>query len=127
MSGAGTARRGGFLALTLALLTGCGGSAVSAGAVQQSVRDGLAGQGVEIRSVSCPEGVEARVGATVVCQVELWDQTALGEPVDRIRVVVKEARGEQVRYRLEPLAVGVPDDAQTTPAPDRDDAVETSP
>lgn len=123
MSVAAGARRAGVVGLTLALLAGCGGSSVSANAVQQSVRDGLAAQGIEARSVSCPEGVEARIGATVVCQVELWDQGGFGEPVDRIRVVVKDARGEQVRYRLEPLAVGVPDDAEaTTPGPVEDES-----
>lgn len=95
------------------VLSGCGGNAtVSVDAVQQSIRDGLAAQGVEIQEVSCPEGVPARVEASVVCSVRLWDETAFGEPVDRIRVVVKETEGEQVRYRLEPLAVGVPDDAE---------------
>lgn len=97
------------------LLAGCSGNPqVSAGAVQQSVRDGLASQGIEPQSVSCPEGVPARVGATVVCEVALWDENAFGEPVDRIRVVVTQTEGEQVRYRLEPLAVGVPDDAQAS-------------
>jgi len=84
--------------------------------VQQSVRDGLATQGIEPRSVSCPEGLTASVGERVVCEVDLWDPAAFGEPVDRIRVVVVETDGDEVRYRLEPLAVGVPDDAEVTTA-----------
>ena len=104
-----------------ALLSGCDGSTVSAGAVQQSVRDGLSDQGIQTQSVSCPEGVQARLGATVVCGVELQDENAFGEPVDRIRVVVKETEGDQVRYRLEPLAVGAPDDAEPPPEADQSD------
>lgn len=103
---------GGLVAAAALLLSGCAGGEVSAAAVQQSVRDGLAGQGVEVRSVSCPAGVDSRVGSVVVCAVELWDEDALGQPVDRVRVEVTEVDGEQVRYRLVPLAVGVPDDAE---------------
>ena len=103
------------LTATVAVLSGCGAKEVSASAVEQSVRDGLATQGVEVQSVSCPSGVTADLGATVVCAVELWDEAALGEPVDRVRVVVTSVDGEKVRYRLEPLAVGVPDDAEATP------------
>lgn len=102
------------VAAAMLVLTGCAGGEVSAADVQQSVRDGLATKGVEVRSVSCPAGVASEVGATVVCKVELWDEEALGEPVDRVRVVVVDVEGEQVRYRLEPLAVGVADDAQAT-------------
>ncbi len=110
----------GMVAAMVLTLTGCGSGTVSADSVQQSVRDGLASQGIEPRSVSCPEGVEASVGESVVCTVELWDEAGFGEPVDRVRVVVKEVSGDQVRYRLEPLAVGVPDDAEpaTTEHPD---------
>lgn len=104
---------GGLVAATALLLSGCAGGEVSAAAVQQSVRDGLAGQGVEVRSVSCPTGVDSRVGSVVVCAVDLWDEEALGQPVDRVRVEVTEVDGDKVRYRLVPLAVGVPDDAQT--------------
>lgn len=108
----GAGRAGVVLAASALVLSGCGGGTVGADSVQQSVRDGLAGQGIDPRSVSCPDGVEASVGESVVCGVELWDEAAFGEPVDRIRVVVTEVSGDQVRYRLEPLAVGVPDDAQ---------------
>lgn len=107
-----------------ALLSGCTGTTVSADAVQESVRDGLADQGIRTRSVSCPEGVQARLDASVVCTVELEDENAFGEPVDRVRVVVKETEGDQVRYRLEPLAVGAPDDAEPAPDPEQSDRTE---
>lgn len=110
------------LAVALALLTGCGAKELSASAVEQSVRDGMATQGVELQSVSCPTGVAAEVDATVVCAVQLWHELALGEPVDRVRVVVNSVEGDKVRYRLEPLAVGVADDAPATP----DDAEQTT-
>lgn len=96
------------------MLSGCAERQVSAVAIEQSVRDGMATKGVELRSVGCPEGLEAKVDATVVCDVEFWDENALGQPVDRVRVVVISSSGEEVRYRLEPLAVGVPDDAEAT-------------
>lgn len=115
-------RTAGALIAAIAVLSGCGAKEVSASAVEQSVRDGMATQGVEVQSVSCPSGVAADVDATVVCQVEFWDEHALGEPVDRVRVVVTSVDGDRVRYRLEPLAVGVPDDAEA-PA---DDAEATS-
>ncbi|MCK0112817.1 DUF4333 domain-containing protein [Ornithinimicrobium sp. F0845] len=92
------------------LLGGCAGGEVSAADVQQSVRDGLATQGIEVQSVTCPTGVEATVGTVAVCTVELVDEDAFGQPVDRVRVVVTEVSGDELRYRLEPLAVGVPDD-----------------
>lgn len=111
-----------MLALCALVLSGCGAGTVSAESVQQSVRDGLATQGIEPRSVSCPEGVEASVGQHVVCTVELWDEAAFGEPVDRVRVVVKDVTGDQVRYRLEPLAVGADDDAE--PADESDPTTE---
>ena len=96
------------------MVSGCAERQVSALAVEQSVRDGMASKGVELRSVSCPEGLEAQVDATVICEVDFWDENALGQPVDRMRVVVIASSGEEVRYRLEPLAVGVPDDAEAT-------------
>lgn len=107
-------RAGSLLVLAAVVLSGCARGEVSAGDLQQSVRDGLAAEGVALRTAECPSGVAATVGATVVCQVELADDHALGEPVDRVRVVVTSVDGEQVRYRLEPLAVGVADDAETT-------------
>src|SRR5699024_10442546 len=54
------------------LLGGCGYESVSAASVQRSGRDGLATQGIEPRSVSCPEGLTASVGERVVCEVDLW-------------------------------------------------------
>lgn len=110
------------VAAAVALCSGCGAKELSASAVEQSVRDGMATKGVEVRSVSCPAGVAAEVDATVVCDVQFVDDHALGEPVDRVRVVVNSVEGDKVRYRLEPLAVGVPDDAEATP----DDAEATS-
>ena len=107
-------RTGSLLVLAAVALSGCARGEVPAGDLQQSVRDGLATEGVELRSAECPSGVAATVGATVVCRVELWDDQALGEPVDRVRVVVTAVEGEQVRYRLEPLAIGVADDAEAT-------------
>jgi len=117
---------GGVVAVVALLLGGCAGGEVSAADVQQSVRDGLASQGIEVQSVTCPAGVDSTVGTTVVCTVELWDEEAFGQPVDRVRVVVTEVRGDEVRYRLEPLAVGVPDDHglsddQTDDNPNDDD------
>lgn len=105
---------GSLVALVAVALSGCARGEVSSGDLQQSVRDGLAAEGVQLRSAECPSGVAATVGATVVCLVELSDEHALGEPVDRVRVVVISVEGEQVRYRLEPLAVGVADDAEAT-------------
>lgn len=114
------------VALSVLVLSACGSGTVGADSVQQSVRDGLATQGIEARSVSCPEGVGASVGHSVVCTVELWDETAFGEPVDRVRVVVKEVTGDQVRYRLEPLAVGVPDDAEPATESATDSATDSA-
>lgn len=96
------------------LLSGCSGQEVSATAVEQSVREGMATQGVVLHSVSCPEGLAAELDATVVCAVELRDEFALGHPVDRVRVEVSAVDGEQLKYRLVPLAVGAPDDAEAT-------------
>lgn len=107
------------------LLGGCAGGEVSAADVQQSVRDGLATQGIEVQSVTCPHGVDSTVGTVVVCSVQLWDQEAFGQPVDRVRVVVTEVRGDEVRYRLEPLAVGVPDDHGLTDDVQTDDDTST--
>ena len=112
----------GALAAVVALLSGCGAKELSASAVEQSVRDGMATKGVDVTSVRCPAGVAAEVEATVVCEVQFFDEQALGHPVDRVRVVVNSVDGNKVRYRLEPLAVGVPDDAPATP----DDAEATS-
>ncbi|QDO90130.1 DUF4333 domain-containing protein [Ornithinimicrobium ciconiae] len=110
-------RAAGLLAVVLTLAA-CSRGEVPAGDLQQSVRDGLATEGVELRSVTCPSGVASQLGASVVCQVEFWEENALGEPVDRVRIVVTSVEGDQVRYRLEPLAVGVADDAEApSPAP----------
>lgn len=92
------------------LLAGCSDE-VSSDEVNDSIREAMADQGIELSSVSCPSGVPPKVGATVVCPVELVGVDPLGVPVDRIRVVVTEVDGNEVRYRLEPLAVGTPDDA----------------
>lgn len=107
----------GLLAVTAVLATGCSRGEVSAGDLQESVRTGLEQQGVELRSVSCPSGISAQLDATVICEVELWDEDAFGEPVDRVRVEVIAVDGQQVRYRLTPLAVGVADDAPATSEP----------
>lgn len=104
----------GVLVAAVALLSGCSGQEVSATAVEQSVRDGMATKGLALHSVSCPEGVTANVGKTVVCAVEFEDPLALGHAVDRVRVEVIAADGDEVRYRLVPLAVGAPDDAEAT-------------
>lgn len=108
----GHAARATAVASAAILLTGCGGE-LSLADVEESIRDGLADEGVELDSVDCPEGLAAEVGAAVVCDVELSDEDALGEQVDRVRVVVTSVDGNDVRYRLEPLAVGASDDAGT--------------
>lgn len=92
------------------LLAGCGGE-LSVTDMEGSIRDGLAVEGAVVDTVGCPEVVGTEVGASVVCDVQLRDEDALGEPVDRVRVTVTGVAGREVRYRLEPLAVGVPDDA----------------
>lgn len=117
--GSWSGRRAACLLAVVLTLSACSrGGEVPAGDLQQSVRDGLATEGVELRSVTCPSGVASRLGASVVCQVEFWEEDALGEPVDRVRIVVTSVEGDQVRYRLEPLAVGVADDAEApSPAP----------
>lgn len=112
----------GVVAAVALLLGGCAGGEVSAADVQQSVRDGLASQGIEVQGVTCPSGIDSTIGTTVVCDVQLWDENAFGQPVDRVRVVVTEVSGDEVRYRLEPLAVGVPDDHGMT---DTDTTTET--
>lgn len=98
--------------LTALAVSGCGGD-LSAEDIEGSIRDGLADRGAEVDTVECPEAVAAEVEAMVVCEVDLRDEAALGEPVDRVRVTVTSVDGNEVRYRLEPLAVGVADDAGT--------------
>lgn len=102
--------RAGLVAAVMLALAGCSGGELSAEDVQDSVLEGLAEQDIEAHQVDCPTGVEATVGTVVVCRVELADPDAFGQPVDRVRVVVTEVSGKQVRYRVEPLAVGVADD-----------------
>lgn len=107
----------GLVVLAVAL-AGCS-KEVSRGDVEASIRTAMAEQGVEVIELRCPGGVAAELDASIVCDVELGGVDLLGQPVDRIKVVVTGIEGNEVRYRLEPLAVGEPDDsASVTEAPD---------
>lgn len=97
----------------LLLLAGCA-QEVARGDVEDSIREAMADQGVELTAVTCPGGVQAEVGASIVCEVELVGVDPLGVPVDRIKVVVTDVEGSEVRYRLEPLAVGADDQGSVT-------------
>lgn len=90
--------------------------------VEQSIREAMAEQGAVVTSLDCPRDLPPEVDATMICQVSMDGMLASGVAVDRIRVVVTEVAGREVRYRLEPLAVGAPDDA---PAPDDTSATDT--
>jgi hypothetical protein len=46
--------------------------------------------------------------------VQLAGVDPLGTPVDRIRVVVTSVDGDEVGFRLEPIAIGAPDGATAT-------------
>lgn len=66
----------------------------------------MAEQQVTLESVDCPEPLAAELEATIVCDVSVTGVSDLGAPIDRIRVVVTGIEGEEVRYRLKPLAEG---------------------
>lgn len=122
MHQAGAAARAGGALLTLLVLAGCSRD-VPQDQVEQSIREAMAGQGATMQSLDCPGDLPPELDARMICQVDMDGVLATGVEVDRIRVVVTEVEGREVRYRLEPLAVGVPDDA---PSPE-DDAVTQSP
>lgn len=83
--------------------------------VEQSIREAMADQGAVITSLDCPGDLPPELDARMICQVAMDGVLSGGVEVDRIRVVVTEVDGREVRYRLEPIAVGAPDDA---PPPD---------
>lgn len=84
---------------------------VAAEDVEQSIATAVEEKGVTLESADCPRALPPEADAEMICQVEL-DGPIDGVEVDRIRVIVNEVEGREVRYRLEPLAVGAPDDAQ---------------
>ena len=100
----------GVAGLAVAGLAGCAQEVGQSG-VEQSIRDAMAGQQVMLESVTCPRGLPAEEDAVIVCQVSVTGVDDGGVPIDRIRVRVTQIDGSEVRYRLEPLAEGVPDDA----------------
>jgi hypothetical protein len=55
------------LAMALLGLTGCGGTEIDAGKVEDLIRDNVTGP--PPRSVECPEGVEANKGETFECEL----------------------------------------------------------
>jgi hypothetical protein len=100
----------------LVLLAGCA-QEVGASEVEQSIREAMGGQQVMIDSVECPSGLPAEEGAVIICPVTVFGVDDAGDPIDRIRVRVTAVEGTEVRYRLEPLAEGVPDDAEPEDGP----------
>lgn len=96
--------------LAVAGLAGCA-QEVGQSEVEQSIREAMAGQQVMLESVTCPGGLPAEQDAVIICQVSVTGVDDSGVPIDRIRVRVTRIDGSQVRYRLEPLAQGTPDDA----------------
>lgn len=96
------------LALAVLGLTGCS-QEVSAGDLEDSIREKLGEQGLQVESADCRDGLPPEVGATVICDVEIVGVDEEGGQVDRIRVEAVEVLDGQVRYNLEPLAVGDPD------------------
>lgn len=107
-------RGAGALSVGLVLLAGCAQRDVPEGEVERTIRDGMADRGVEILELDCPGGVPMEVDASVVCDVQLAGVDPLGTPVDRIRVVVTSVDGDEVGFRLEPIAIGAPEDATAT-------------
>jgi hypothetical protein len=100
----------GVAGLALAGLAGCA-QEVGRSEVEQSIREAMAGQQVMLESVTCPGGLPAEEDAVIICQVSVTGVDGSGVPIDRIRVRVTRIDGSEVRYRLEPLAEGTPDDA----------------
>jgi hypothetical protein len=86
-------------------LVGCA-QEVAGDEVEQSIVDAMTEQQVTLESVDCPEALPAELDAAIVCEVSVIGVNDLGAPVDRIRVGVTAIEGEEVRYRLEPLAEG---------------------
>ncbi len=103
----------GVAGLALLGLAGCA-QEVGQAEVERSITDTMAEQQVMLESVTCPGGLPAEDDAVIICQVTVFGVDDSGVPIDRIRVRVTEIDGQEVRYRLEPLAEGIPDDA---PAP----------
>ncbi|WP_194288483.1 DUF4333 domain-containing protein [Ornithinicoccus halotolerans] len=121
MHRAGAAARAVAALLLGVALAGCSRD-VSQEQVEQSIREAMAEQGAVISSLDCPGDLPPELDARMICQVDMDGLLESGVEVDRIRVVVTEVAGREVRYRLEPLAVGAPDDA---PAPDDSAATES--
>lgn len=102
------------VAAVVVLLSGCAQQDVPQGEVERTIREGMTERGVQVLELECPGGVPMEVKASVTCDVQLGGIDPLGAPVDRIRVVVTSVDGEQVGFRLEPIAIGAPDDATAT-------------
>jgi hypothetical protein len=92
--------------VALAVLLGGCSREVAADDIEASITEQVEQQGLVVQSVDCPAGLPPEVGATVVCDVELTGVDETGAEVDRFRVEVVEVEGDEVRYTLEPLAVG---------------------
>lgn len=95
-------------ALAVLGLAGCSRE-VSAGDLEDSIREQAQDQGLQLESVDCRDGLPPEVGATVICDVEIVGVDEAGGQVDRIRVEAVEVVDNEVRYDLEPLAEGDPD------------------
>ncbi len=68
--------RGAGLVLVVAagVLASCASDTVDAAVVEKNVRDSIDGPGsVKVDSVDCPQGQEAKVGATFTCTYDLTD------------------------------------------------------
>ena len=102
-----TIRNAGIAALALVLLGACGGGEASATRVPRVNRqqvEALVVQrqkernpGFRIGTATCPSDVEARVGQTFTCTVQVEGQAA------RITVTVSEVLGTEARYDLRPV------------------------
>lgn len=106
--------RSAAVAAVLVLLSGCAQQDVPQGEVERSIREGMADRGVQILDLRCPGGVVMELDASVTCDVQLGGIDPLGVPVDRIKVVVTSVDGEQVGFRLEPLAMSTDTDQETS-------------
>ena len=79
-------------------LGACSGTAsVPQADVESTVRSTLADAGAEVSPVSCPENLEARVGATMTCSL-----TSDGV-VGTVELEVTRVEGEDVEYDIAPL------------------------
>ena len=94
------------LAAIVGLASGCARE-VSAGDIEDSIREQAQTQGFPLESVDCPEGLPPEPGATIICEVVITGEVEIvpGQPevVDRFRVEVRGVDGGQARYSMTPL------------------------